>query len=446
MAPMHALIALFVHLLRLLCLSHRTLSPASICACSAMQHLPYLPQGTRWAVEPETTLERVRMELGGPKGFSEVTIQLWMCDLVKANALYECCVVAAHSGIHPGLVRDDAGKSLLFKVVSPEAADLFTRDFDAQDPNPSFAQVSTEIFSEAGMSCLHYVRSSAIAEALVRAGANVNKRNNGRSTALFYAEHPALVKTLLRLGSDPAMVNIHNHTPAYLAASHGYWDVVFFLLKAGARANATVSATGLQPPGGVPDPLVLIDRLLAGVPTPDGRLSFPTNRGAIAKTAGLLRLWNGCGGDAADFEKRAATIAHRLIAREPAKALADACGGIPVELAEVVLYEYVGLFTKAEALLDPLEISGSWHRRRKQARGPAWTTPGDNRDAATQTDGTAARVRMWWGALSLGLSGNGRMQGLAAGSQAHEEVGTSLKILFGIVAVLTVLAVPAFWD
>jgi hypothetical protein len=74
------------------------------------------------------------------------------------------------------------------------------------------------------------------------------------------------VKTLLRLGSDPTMVNIHNHTPAYLAASHGYWDVVFFLLKAGARANATVSATGLQPPGGVPDPLVLIDRLLAGVP------------------------------------------------------------------------------------------------------------------------------------------------------------------------------------
>jgi hypothetical protein len=93
-----------------------------------------------------------------------------------------------------------------------------------------------------------------------------------------------------------------------------------------------------------------------------------------------------------------------------------------------------------------LEISGSWHRRRKQARGPAWTTPGDNRDAATQTEGTAARVRMWWGALSLGLSGNGRMQGLAAGSQAHEEAGTSLKILFGIVAVLTVLAVPAFWD
>lgn len=48
----------------------------------------------------------------------------------------------------------------------------------------------------------------------------------------------------------------------------------------------------------------------------------------------------------AKFEKRAATIAHRLIALEPAKALADACGGIPVELAEVVLYEYVGLFPK----------------------------------------------------------------------------------------------------
>ena len=66
---------------------------------------------------------------------------LWMCDLVKANALYECCVVAAHSGIHPGAVRDDAGKSLLFKAVSPEAADLFTRNFDAEDPNPGFAEV-----------------------------------------------------------------------------------------------------------------------------------------------------------------------------------------------------------------------------------------------------------------------------------------------------------------
>ena len=33
------------------------------------------------------------------------------------------------------------------------------------------------------MSCLHYVRSSHIAEALVRAGAKVNKRNNGRSVS-----------------------------------------------------------------------------------------------------------------------------------------------------------------------------------------------------------------------------------------------------------------------
>jgi hypothetical protein len=72
-----------------------------------------------------------------------------------------------------------------------------------------------------------------------------------------------------------------------------------------------------------------------------------------------LRLWNGCGGDAADFEKRAATIAHRLIAREPAKALADACGGIPVELAEVVLYEYVGLFTKVSGWSGVLPTSRS---------------------------------------------------------------------------------------
>ena len=69
------------------------------------------------------------------------------------------------------------------------------------------------------------------------------------------------MKTLLRLGADPTMVNIHNHTPAYLAASHGYWDVVFFLLKAGASASA-----GEQTDGGIPDPLVLIGRLLAGVP------------------------------------------------------------------------------------------------------------------------------------------------------------------------------------
>ena len=136
---------------------------------------------------------------------------------------------------------------------------------------------------------------------------------------------------MLRLGADPRVVNMHNHTPAYLAASHGYWDVVYFLLCAGARATGPRSRPGWE------RPLVLMDRLLAGVPTPDGRMSFPTNRSAIAKTAALLRLWDECGDDVARFTARTAAITHRLIAREPSKALADACGGMPVELGLVVL-------------------------------------------------------------------------------------------------------------
>lgn len=380
-------------------------------------------RGTRWALEPENTTYRVCTELKGPKGYSEVTTMLWMCELVKANALYECCVVAAHSGIHPGRVLDDAGKSLLFKAVSPESVGLFTREFDANDPSPGFGEVDLKIRSEAGMTCLHYVRSSAIAEALVRAGADVNARNNGKSTPLFYAEQPALVKTLLKLGADPTLVNVHNHTPAYLAASHGYWDVVFFLLRAGASATAP----GAPPQGRqgllAGDPLVLMDRLLAGVPTPDGRMSFPTNRAAIAKTRGLLRLWNECGGDGSEFEARAAAIAHRLIAQEPAKALADACGGIPVELAEIILRDFVGLFTKADTLLDPAQVNGSWHRRRRQVRGPAWTTPGD--DAIKPASGLGGRLAAMW---QTGFRND--MNGLLLSS-----------LLVGIVAIVAVLVI-----
>ena len=113
--------------------------------------------------------------------------------------------------------------------------------------------------------------------------------------------------------------------------------MVFFLLRAGASATAPGA-----PPAGrrgmlAGDPLVLMDRLLAGVPTPDGRMSFPTNRAAIAKTAGLLRLWNKCGGEGAVFEARAADIAHRLIAKEPAKALG----------------QWKGPHSRAHSLLDP---------------------------------------------------------------------------------------------
>lgn len=71
-------------------------------------------------------------------------------------------------------------------------------------------------------------------------------------------------------------------------------------------------------------------------------------------------------------------------------------------------------------------------------RGPAWTTPGDNCDAATQTDGTAARVRMWWGALSRSLPYSGHTTDPAPYAPLHTAV------IAGITAVYVVFVLGGF--
>lgn len=82
-----------------------------------------------------------------------------------------------------------------------------------------------------------------ILKILIKHGADLNL-TVGEETALtaaVYAHHPEIVSTLLNAGANPSLP-IHREVdpPLFIAADHGYLDIVWLLVSAGANANQTV--------------------------------------------------------------------------------------------------------------------------------------------------------------------------------------------------------------
>ena len=95
-----------------------------------------------------------------------------------------------------------------------------------------------------GMTALHYAVLAPYVVAvdlLLRAGANVNARNQTGSTPLLLATikaHHSLVVMLLREGAQPDLPDRDGHTPLMVASRAGWTETVKALLDANAASEA----------------------------------------------------------------------------------------------------------------------------------------------------------------------------------------------------------------
>jgi ankyrin repeat protein len=91
---------------------------------------------------------------------------------------------------------------------------------------------------------------AAAVQALLKKGADVNAAQGDGMTALHWAamrNDTALAQVLLHAGANVrAATRINGYTPTFLAAQHGYPEILELLLKAGADAKAA-SSTGSTP-------------------------------------------------------------------------------------------------------------------------------------------------------------------------------------------------------
>ncbi|HEX7048143.1 MAG TPA: ankyrin repeat domain-containing protein [Gammaproteobacteria bacterium] len=126
-----------------------------------------------------------------------------------------------------------------------------------------------------------HVRTFPIAEALIKAGVNVDSQDHEGVTALLNAvntDHPETLGALLALGADPELKDRRGWTPLALAAHHGKAAAVKLLLDHGADVDG--SANLGQPPlwfAAAKGDVVIIDLLLAG----GADINKPDDNGAI---------------------------------------------------------------------------------------------------------------------------------------------------------------------
>jgi len=302
-----------------------------------------------FAKEPEATENRVRQEL------QEETMMdtlIRMRRLLAEDKLFELLTVAVVAGIHPQAVVSARGQTLLFKAPSAEAVHLLAGNLGLD-----VTQQSDE-----GSTAMHRACKAEVVEALVAYGADVNAANNGRTTPLFYANSAAVALAMLAAGADATAVNVFSHCPLHLAASHGRWQVVWLLLRAGADCEQQGS-DGLTP-------LVLTNKIMRGVPGPDGRISFPQNLAELQRTKSLLEIYAQClavpriSRPFLRFEQAVATKDLSVLCQHPLQALA-ASSRIPVELLTVVVVRFVSAFRSESRVADGPEEDGKsagWHR------------------------------------------------------------------------------------
>lgn len=303
---------------------------------------------TRWMGEPEATVVRVEKALAGADGFSEATTQALCCRLLREGKLLDLLVLAQLADLDLRHVRDQRNRNLLCLAGgNAQAIDVLVNSF----------MLDVHERSESGCRPIHYATSAEAVDALVARGADVNVENNGGTTALFYASNPSVAMRMLHHGADAGKINAFGHNALHLVSSNGYWRVLWLLLRAG-TSNRTRGRDGTTP-------LELMTQVLQGVRRSDGKISLPSNRPQLLKTVTLLTLWDECARDPrlagathaktfAHFEIRCATAAHARLARNPARALADATG-LPIELSTEILVKYVNMFTQPRDLLSDEE-------------------------------------------------------------------------------------------
>jgi|GEM_PF-1038103 len=92
--------------------------------------------------------------------------------------------------------------------------------------------------------------NAAIIIMLVKHGANIEGRNDNKSTPLLvaaYAESPSNMECLLKLGANPEARDILERTPLFHVAGQDMLGVVHLLIQKGADVNAHEDKSGISP-------------------------------------------------------------------------------------------------------------------------------------------------------------------------------------------------------
>jgi hypothetical protein len=230
-----------------------------------------------------------------------------------------------------------------------------------------------------GFTPLHHA-SSQVAEFLLKRGADANVKTRSGLTPLFVADTAAAAHVLLKHGGNPSATNTYLHNPLHLATSHGLWDVVWLLIRAG----GDVTQRGVDGT----TPLDLCCTLLKHLPNDTSK-----NIKALAKVKRMLEIWDECGeleevknassnGSAhsfhqkrfAMFEQRCSNAAQASISKNPALSLSNATN-LPIELTSMILVQYVGIFIDANGLKDDAAVFVPRNRMRYRNNTPVVLNP-----------------------------------------------------------------------
>lgn len=204
-----------------------------------------------------------------------------------------------------------------------------------------------------GFTPIHHA-SSKVSEFLVLRGGvdNINAKSRSGLTPLFVVNNGATARTLLKLGANPNATNTYKHNPLHLATSHGLWDVVWFLLQAGGDATQA-GFDGYTP-------LTLCNKLLCDIIGTQRPNTTQQDIQVLTKVKRMLEIWEQCEKTTPVefsqnkfqlFEQQCSAAAHASICKDPPTGLSNATN-LPIELAQMILYQYVGMFKEADDLIE----------------------------------------------------------------------------------------------
>eukprot|EP00615_Pteridomonas_danica_P012524 CAMPEP_0114359240 /NCGR_PEP_ID=MMETSP0101-20121206/22862_1 /TAXON_ID=38822 ORGANISM="Pteridomonas danica, Strain PT" /NCGR_SAMPLE_ID=MMETSP0101 /ASSEMBLY_ACC=CAM_ASM_000211 /LENGTH=337 /DNA_ID=CAMNT_0001502671 /DNA_START=134 /DNA_END=1144 /DNA_ORIENTATION=+ len=131
-------------------------------------------------------------------------------------------------GIMPSMIRDQFEGTLLHHIASESGGRLLI------DLLPCSNLLT--IKQREGFSPLHHACPDVI-RFLVKHNIDVNIKTQSGLTPLSVVDTASSALCLLKLGASPHIINSYKHNALHLATSHGLWDVVYFLLRAGTDAN-----------------------------------------------------------------------------------------------------------------------------------------------------------------------------------------------------------------
>jgi len=151
------------------------------------------------------------------------------------------------SGADPNAVDDDGWTPLMLAAMNGnrEIVDMLLQH--GADPNIGESEYGSPLAAAAVSPVAEEDVSSAVIDALLRSGAEIDKTNGSGMTPLFFAAREGkldVVRSLLKAGADPKHRDVRDWTPLMFGIMSEQTDLIQALLNAGADPNVREWETG----------------------------------------------------------------------------------------------------------------------------------------------------------------------------------------------------------